>query len=146
MDAPGIVGREAELGAIDQFLGAAAAASRVLLIEGEVGIGKTTLLAEARARATGSGYTVLGARPIESEIPLDFAALADLLEPVAVSVLHGIPAPQRRALAVALLREEPGEHPPDPRTIATGTLAILRRLADTAPVIVFVDDLPWVEA
>src|SRR5262249_11718567 len=59
--------------------------------------------------------------------------------------LAGLPRPQRHALDVALLRAEPGPEPPDQRAVAVALLGVIRALADTAPVIVGVDDLPWLD-
>lgn len=66
---PMLIGRDAEAAKITSFLDELAGGSRVLLIEGGAGIGKTTLLREGRAVATQLGMTVLSAFPVESEIP-----------------------------------------------------------------------------
>src|SRR3954463_2987268 len=115
-----IVGRNADLADIERFLDGVA--GRVLLVEGEIGIGKTTLLSAAREAAETRGYEVLAARAVESEAHLGFATLTDLLEPVAAAALDELLAPQRRAIEVALIRQDPGEHPLDPRSVATATL------------------------
>ncbi|MCU1494296.1 MAG: regulatory protein LuxR [Acidimicrobiaceae bacterium] len=80
MSAVPMIGRSAEFGQAERFLDDLPCGSRCLLLEGEVGIGKSTLLNEARASATDRGYRVLSASPIESEVPLEFAAFADLFE------------------------------------------------------------------
>ncbi|MDX6490796.1 MAG: hypothetical protein QOD43_1041, partial [Gaiellaceae bacterium] len=76
---------------------------------------------------------------------LAFAALGDLLEPMADDVLPELPEPQRRAIAVALLREEPGVRALDQRAVGAGTTTMLRLLARSAPVVVAVDDLQWLD-
>ena len=68
----------------------------MLLVTGEPGIGKTTLLDEAAA--TARGLRVLRARGTEGERELPFGALLQLLRP-ALSSLDRIPGPQRSALA-----------------------------------------------
>ena len=60
-------------------------------------------------------------------------------------VLSELPEPQRRAIAVALLRADPGDRPLDPRAVGAGMVTILRLLAGTAPVVVAVDDLQWLD-
>lgn len=89
--------------------------------------------------------TVLATRPSESEVPLGYNGLADLFEPVADWVLEQLPNPQRRALAVALLREEPDGAGIDRRAIAAATLGALTALANRQPVVVAIDDLQWLD-
>ena len=48
--------RDAELGAIDALIGAAGPTGRLLAIEGPPGIGKTSLIAEAKLRAQAAGW------------------------------------------------------------------------------------------
>jgi hypothetical protein len=88
--------------------------------------------------------TVLSAYPVESEVPLEFAGLADLLEAVP-SVVDELPGIQRQAVRQAVFRVEPLHDPADPRTIATAVLSFLRILAKQQPVLVIVDDLPWLD-
>ena len=57
-----------------------------------------------------------------------------------------MPAPQRAALEVALLRAEPTRVPRGPHAIALGVLNALRVLAVEAPLVVAVDDFPWLDA
>ena len=65
---------------------------------------------------------------------LAFAGLADLLGPRLDAVLPGFPAPQRRALGVALLVEDAPPVPPEPRVIAAAFRTALLLLAASAPV------------
>ena len=116
-----------------------------LLFQGEAGIGKTTLWSAGIDQARHRGWQVLTCRPVQPEAALSFSALGDLLEPVPESVLGRLPGPQRRALDVALLRAEPGPEPPDQRAVAVAFLGVIRDLAEAAPVIVGVDDLPWLD-
>jgi DNA-binding CsgD family transcriptional regulator len=140
------VGRDAEARKISRFLAELSAGPRVLLIEGEAGIGKTTLLEDGRKEALCAGMTVLSAGPIESETPLAFAGLADLLDTVPAAVIDGLPAPQRHAIRQAVLRAERQYQPVDARTTSTAVLALFRGLPQKPPVVVAVDDLPWLDA
>jgi hypothetical protein len=141
----GLYGRTAELARIGRFLDEAASHPAALLIEGEAGIGKTTLWSAGIDQARRRGWHALTCRPVRPEAALSFSALGDLLEPVPEAVLGRLPGPQRRALDVALLRAEPGPEPPDQRAVAVAFLGVIRALAETAPVIVGVDDLPWLD-
>ena len=133
-----IVGRAPELARIDGFLAAVADGPATLLLEGELGVGKTALWREAVAR---SPYRVLSCRPVEAETQLAYAALGDLLAELADEELAALPGPQRHALEVALLRAEPGEHGAPQRAVALGLLAVLR----ARPTIVAVDDVQWLD-
>jgi DNA-binding CsgD family transcriptional regulator len=141
-----LIGRDAEAAKITSFLGELAGGSRVLLIQGEAGIGKTALLREGHAAATQAGMTVLSAFPVESEIPLEFAGLTDLLEKVPAAIIDGLPLPQRQVLRQAVLRTVPQVRAADPRTTATAVLTLLRHLARKRPVLIVIDDLPWLDA
>jgi DNA-binding CsgD family transcriptional regulator len=145
MQAGELLGRTVELDAIDAFLERVALGLEALVIEGEPGIGKTTLWRAALERARDASLEVLSAGPVGAEAQLGFAALADLLEPVADGILPSLPEPQRRALAVALLREAPGRRRIDQRTISSASLSLLRELASRGPILVAVDDLQWLD-
>lgn len=139
------IGRDAEAARISKFLRDVPNGPRVLLIEGEAGIGKTTLLKEGHDTAVRLGVTVLSAYPVESEVPLEFAGLADLLETVPAVLVDGLPGPQRQAVRQAVLRTESVQRPADPRTTATAVLTLLRALSGTRPVVVVIDDLAWLD-
>ena len=140
-----VVGRASELDGISTFLASLERNPGSLILEGEPGIGKTTVWRESVARATASGMTVLATRASEYEVPLGFNGLADLFGPVADSFLGQLPTPQRRALAIALLREEPGGAAIDRRAVAAATLGALTALAGRQPVVVAIDDLHWLD-
>src|ERR687887_2467129 len=123
-------GREKELAAIDDLLAPSTRAGiRALAIEGEPGIGKTTLWREGIARAEAEGYLVLSCRAAQAETRLSFAGLADLLAPISSEALRRLPAPQRRALEVALLRAEPDGAAPYPRAVGTPMVSLVSALA-----------------
>jgi DNA-binding CsgD family transcriptional regulator len=141
-----LVGREAELTRLEQFLDAERPSARTLVLSGGAGFGKTALWEAGVASARRSGTTALVARPSEPETRLGFAALSDLLEAVDEDVFAALPGPQRHALEVALLRSEPSDRPPEARAIAAGFLGALRELASGEPVVVAVDDIQWLDA
>lgn len=140
---PGIVGRETELQAAASFLHTSE--SGVLLFTGDAGIGKTTLWSAAVAEARARRCVVLSARVVEVETELAFATLTDLLGPIDELSLARLPEPQRHALEVALLRVAPDERRLDLRAVGAATTGVLRSLAVTAPVVLAVDDLQWLD-
>jgi hypothetical protein len=88
---------------------------------------------------------VLVARGSQSEAGLSFAALADLLDPAADPVLDDLPTPQRAALEVALVRRSPDGTSTGQREIGAGTTAVLRAMSRKRPVLIAIDDLPWLD-
>lgn len=140
-----IVGREAELDTVDRFIDATRRRPAFLLLEGEAGIGKTTLWQAAIRRAGERGVRILSSRPGPSETRLTYAGLLDLLGMVDEAILGELPTPQRRALEIALLRAEAEGPSADQRSIATGFLSVLRILCRSAPVLVAVDDIQWLD-
>lgn len=118
---------------------------RALLIEGDAGIGKTTVWREGVRRARELGYLILSCAPSGAEVRLSFSALGDLLAGEN-EILESLPVPQIHALEIALLRREPGPDPPDERAIAQGLLGIFRERASGGPVLVAVDDAQWLDA
>ena len=143
-----VVGRERELGELRRFLGFETpdADARVAVIEGELGIGKTTLWRAAVNDAREHGSIVLSCDAAGSETQLAFTGLRDLLEEAYDSVAGELPEPQRRALAVMLLREAPPGHPIDPGAIAVAFRETVQRLAVRAPVVLAIDDAQWLDA
>ena len=143
--APDLVGRDEELAAVVAFLESTASLPGALVLEGEAGIGKTTLLRAGIMAASQSGFCVVSTRPAEAESSLSFVALGDLLEEQLGKVEDALPDPQRQALRVALLLSEPEGGPPDQRAVGIGVLSTLRALAGTAPLLVAIDDLQWLD-
>jgi predicted ATPase len=141
-----IVGREAELETAFSFLESVSDGPNALLIEGEAGIGKTSIWSRCLDEARERGFRLLVTRAAEAETRLGFTALVDLLEDVADDALDELPRPQRRALEVALLRREATKGRADPRAVSTATLGVLRRLATARPLLIAVDDLQWVDS
>jgi DNA-binding CsgD family transcriptional regulator len=142
----GVIGRDDELAVLRGFLAAPERWPSALLVEGEAGIGKTTLWRAGIEAARELPALVLTAAPAEAEAKLSFAAIGDLLESVLDDAILELPAPQRRALEVALLRTEPEGPPPDQRAIALGFLGAIRVLARKGRVVVAVDDVQWLDA
>jgi predicted ATPase len=114
------------------------------LFEGEAGIGKTTLWRAGVERARELGCQVLEARPASAERELSYAALGDLLAGMQDEI-GGLPAPQRRALRIALVLEEADGEPADKRAIAAAVRELLRRLSAEAPLVVALDDIQWLD-
>jgi DNA-binding CsgD family transcriptional regulator len=140
-----VFGRDGELACAEAFLASAAQGSAALVVEGEAGIGKTTVWQQVITQAGDLGFRVLAARPVEVETKLSLTAVADLLELVPREAFVALPQPQRRALDIALLRAEPSGEALDPRTVATAVRSLLGELSAERPLIVAIDDVQWLD-
>ncbi len=140
-----LVGRQWEMAGADRFLDAVSAGPAALVLEGESGIGKTTIWRAAVDAARKRSYRVLVCRASESESALSFLGLGDLLDNVSDAMLDALPEAQRRALELALLRSAE-EGSPDRVAVARGTLAVLRAASSETPVVLAFDDVQWLDA
>src|SRR5437773_3993766 len=93
-----ILSRDEELGFLNAFLDGTDRGVSGLVLEGEAGVGKSTLWMAGLASAEQRGFQVLSSRPAEAERGLPHVVLADLLEGVVEKVLPTLSAPRRRAL------------------------------------------------
>jgi DNA-binding CsgD family transcriptional regulator len=139
-----LLGRAGECQLIEGFL--AGPRPAMLVMDGEAGIGKTTLWRYGVQRCAAVGRLVLEFRPGEAEQALTFAGLAGLFpDPLLDEVLPGLPEPRRRALEAALLRVHEPSGPPGPATLGLGVLSVLRALAARSPVVIAIDDVQWLD-
>ena len=78
--------RDTELTAVTGLIAASPRGGRLLAIEGPPGIGKTALIAEAKAQAQEAGLQVLGGRGSELERSFSYGVVRQLFEPFLASV------------------------------------------------------------
>jgi DNA-binding CsgD family transcriptional regulator len=134
-------GREDERARIAALVdGARAGRGGALVLRGQPGVGKSTLVADAADRA--GEVTVLRTQGIESESPLAFAALQRLLKPV-LSWADRLPAPQAQALKAAFGETAGGEA--DRFLVFLAALSVLAEAAEQRPVLAVVDDAHWLD-
>jgi DNA-binding CsgD family transcriptional regulator len=141
-----VIGRSDEAQAVAEFLDTAAREPAALVMEGEPGVGKTTLWLSALDQARDTGFRVLSARPSEAESVLAYAGLGDMLAEIDAAILAGLPDPQRIALDRILLRTGDENAPTDPRAVAAAFLAVAETHASASPVLLAVDDVQWLDA
>jgi DNA-binding CsgD family transcriptional regulator len=136
-----LLGRLAERATLDGFLDAARAGhSRVLVVRGPPGVGKTALLNYAVGSA--AGLRVARVSGVEPEMELAFAALQQLCAPM-LDLVDQLPDPQRDALGVAFgLRA--GEAP-DRFLLGLAVLSLLSEAAEQRPLLCVVDDAQWLD-
>jgi DNA-binding CsgD family transcriptional regulator len=133
--------RLGECGMLDRLVDAVRAGeSRVLVLHGESGIGKTALLDYLAGRTAGCRMARVAG--VQSEMELAFAGLHQLLAPMLTS-LDGLPVPQRDALGTAFgLSAGPA---PDRFLVGLAMLGLLSEAAGQRPLICLVDDTQWLD-
>jgi DNA-binding CsgD family transcriptional regulator len=133
--------RRSECAALDRLVEEVRAGeSRVLVVHGEPGVGKTALLDYLIGRA--AGCRVVRAVGVQSEMELAFAGLHQLLAPMLVR-LERLPVPQREALRTAFGLS--GGPAPDRFLVALAALSLVSEVAGERPLICVVDDLQWLD-
>lgn len=140
-----VFGREHELALGDTFITDAGSRGAVLVIEGDAGVGKTTVWAEVLRRAADQGFQLLSCRPAETEMKFALSALADLLERVPQQAFDVLPDVQRHALELALLRVDTSGEEAQPRTLAMAVRSLLKVLSSEQRLLVAVDDVQWLD-
>jgi DNA-binding CsgD family transcriptional regulator len=137
----GLTDRRAECGVLDRLVEAVCAGeSRVLVVHGEPGVGKTALLDYLAARA--AGCRVLRAVGVQSEMELAFAGLHQLCAPL-LDRLGVLPGPQQEALRTVFgMSAGPA---PDRFLVGLATLGLLAGATVERPVVCLVDDAQWLD-
>ncbi|GAA4041763.1 LuxR family transcriptional regulator [Streptomyces shaanxiensis] len=133
-------GRRREYRLIDGLLESAPRRGAALLVYGEPGIGKSTLLEYTAADR--AGVRVLRSRGAGSEALIPYAVLADLLLPLRPH-FDRLPPRQRRALEACFALSDADDA--DPYAVCAGALRVLSAAGRTEPVVVVVDDVHRVD-
>jgi hypothetical protein len=138
-----LIGREPEIQQLQLFVNRISKGSgNALLLSGDPGVGKTSLLDFAADLASGSGIRLLRATGSQFEADISYAALHQLLHPCLDAVPRLSPL-FAGALNVALGLGEGA--PPGPLLVASAVLALLQQAAGEQPLLLVVDDLPWLD-
>jgi DNA-binding CsgD family transcriptional regulator/tetratricopeptide (TPR) repeat protein len=137
-----IFGRERELARLERLVDGVSEHGAALLVRGEAGIGKSTLLAAASRRAEAAGMRVLRMTGVQSEARLPFAGLHQLVMPVLSHAEH-LAAPQRNALLAAFGMVE--AEVTDRFLVALALLELLSDVAQQAPLLVVAEDAHWLD-
>lgn len=139
---PALLGRTSELHLLHDVLRDGVNNGHALVITGDAGIGKSSLLSAAVDLARSEGYAVLTLVGVEGEWHLPYAGLHRLLRP-----LHshdaGLPVPQRRALAAAFGMG--AAEPPEPFLVSLASLTLLTLASTAAPLLLCLDDAHWLD-
>ncbi|TMM10122.1 MAG: hypothetical protein E6F98_13290 [Actinobacteria bacterium] len=140
-----VVGRERELQFVGAFFDGSIESPAGLVLEGEPGIGKSTLWLAAVTMARERGFVALVACPAQAERGLAHVGLGDLFDGVLDDVIGELSPPRRRALEVALLRDDAAGDATDDRALAVAVHDVLNLLSKRKPVVVGIDDVQWLD-
>src|SRR5215217_6471437 len=141
LPSPGLLGRHAESEELERLIaGVRGGHSRVLVVRGEAGVGKTALLEHLVEHA--AGCRLVRAAGVESEMELAFAGLHGMCAPL-LGHLSRLPGPQADALSTAFgLTAGP---PPDRFLVGLAVLTLLADIAEGQPLVCVVDDAQWLD-
>ncbi|WP_127501885.1 helix-turn-helix transcriptional regulator [Actinoplanes solisilvae] len=138
-----MIGRGREQATLHGLLAEAGARGSALLVSGAAGIGKSTLVEDARARAVKLGFRVLACAGVQRESsPAGLAGLQQLLHAV-VDRAGALPERQRAALLSAF-----GVGPstaPEQLLLSVAVLGVLEEIAEERPLLVIVEDIQWMD-
>ncbi|MFE9357622.1 helix-turn-helix transcriptional regulator [Streptomyces olivaceoviridis] len=137
-----LVGRLREIDFLQRFLQQTGVNGGTLLLSGEAGVGKTALLEATADAARASGRTILRVTGAEFEAEASFAGLNQTLFPL-VDDFSALGDEHARALRVALGFETGSA--PDRLLLSNAVTLLLRRVAARAPLLLVIDDLPWLD-
>ncbi|HWF51184.1 MAG TPA: AAA family ATPase [Solirubrobacteraceae bacterium] len=136
-----LLGRDRECRALDALLESVRGGeSRVLVVRGDAGVGKSALLDYVAKR--GSGFRLARAAGVQSEMELAFAGLHQLCAPM-LGRRDRLPGPQRHALSVALGLTA-GDLP-SRFLVGLAVLGLLSEVAKEEPLVCLVDDAQWLD-
>ncbi|MEO6998333.1 MAG: AAA family ATPase, partial [Terracoccus sp.] len=138
-----LFGRDTDFGPIAAWLRGVGETGTAALVTGPAGIGKTSLLRHAWEQALDQGMLAVSATGVQSETMLPFAALHQLLHPIATRIEQLWPA--QRSVLRTVFGQVSGQ-PSEPYLVALAVLELLTEVAAEAPLLVVVDDAQWIDS
>ncbi|MFG1817896.1 AAA family ATPase [Kribbella sp. NPDC049174] len=137
-----LVGRTAELDQLSRFVAGIGQHGGALLLSGDAGVGKSALAEAAVGQALADDVRVLRAAGAQFEADITYASLHQLLQ-TCLAEIDSLSPRHAGTLNVALgLADGP---PPAPLMVAGAVLALLVQLTAERPVLLVVDDVPWLD-
>ena len=143
MNADELIGRGAELAELAAKIDAIETHGGAVVVAGEPGIGKSSVLLAASVKARTSGCLILETAGIETNSPVPYDGLHRLLSPILTNAAT-LPPVQRNALNTAF-GLAPGAAP-EPFLVALATLNLLVGIGQQRPVVMVVDDVHWMDS
>jgi DNA-binding CsgD family transcriptional regulator len=137
-----LLGRDAELRILEERLDSIGEHGSALLIRGDPGVGKTSVLAAAKKLASERRLSVLSAAGVQTETNLPFAGLFELVRPI-LDKMDRLPKAQQNALRAAFGLAERSSA--DLFVVALAALDLLAEAASEHPLLLLIDDVQWLD-
>ncbi|MGB3485070.1 MAG: AAA family ATPase [Mycobacterium sp.] len=137
-----MIGRSIEFELITATAAAVTRRGSALVVEGEPGIGKTTLLTAVARWADDNGFLVLSCAGVQSQANVGYAGMHELVHPI-LDHVDALPVHQRRALLAAFGLAE--DELPNPLLIGVAMLGLIEEVAAHRPLVLIVDDAQWLD-
>jgi DNA-binding SARP family transcriptional activator len=156
--APSLIGRERQWRVLaDVWRDLSEGTGRIVLLEGEVGMGKTRLAEDWLRWIRAQGGTVLRGRGHDAETDIPFGTIVEALRGASGAPGLGGTAPAYLAEVARLLPElhqtyrelpalGPATDPAERSRLFEAVAQLLLALADEAPVVLLIDDLQWCDS
>ncbi|MGI5144026.1 AAA family ATPase [Streptomyces sp. CA-106110] len=136
-----LIGRSRDLKRIHDLLGLGAEGG-ALLLSGQAGVGKSAVLDAVAEAASATGARVLRATGTQFEADCSYSGLNQVVLPLQ-EAMDCLEDTYRDALRVALGFES--GPPPQRLVVSNATLVLLQKAAADQPLLVVIDDLPWID-
>ncbi|MGP4045929.1 helix-turn-helix transcriptional regulator [Streptomyces sp. 2A115] len=135
-----MVGRDGEQAQLSAFV--RAGEGKCLVLRGESGVGKTTLLNYAAGMAARDGHLVIRATGVETESELPYAGLRQLLHPL-LSDVSQLDTGTGATFGAVFGRTD--GTPPSVMTLGLAVLRLLSSVASKRPLLLVLDDGHWLD-
>ncbi len=141
---PLILGRERDIGELGEALGLAAQRSpQTVLVGGDAGIGKTTLVADLGRRAAEHGFTVATGHCLDLEAGMSFAPVVEAVRALLTGVVDLGARPSARRMQTLLDAEAPRS--PEALQVLDNLTAVVLEAAAVGPVLLVLEDMHWAD-
>lgn len=137
-----MIGRSAEVAVLTEALAGVGDAGTALVVDGEAGIGKSTLLSTAGDWAEHNGYAQLRCSGLQTQTEVGFAGVHELIHPL-LTHADKLPRRHRNALMTAFGLED--GITTDRLLVSLAVLGLLEEAATRRRVVLVVDDVQWLD-
>ena len=142
--APSLLGRERETAELYDALAAAMRGTpQIVLVGGDAGIGKTTLVADLERRATELGVTAATGHCLDIEAGISFEPVVEAVRALVTGLEDLEDRPSARRMHNLLDPE--AAHSPEPIRVLDDLRQTVLEAADAGPVMLVLEDMHWAD-
>ena len=141
---PLLLGRERDIAELDEALGLAAQGTpQIVLVGGDAGIGKTTLVADLERRAAELGFTVATGHGLDLEAGISFAPVVEAVRSLLAGVEDLESRPSARRMLTLLDPDAPRSR--EAIHVLDDLTAVVLEAAAAGPVLLVLEDMHWAD-